>query len=95
VVGQDCGKESGQKESSISPREMAAVQVDGVPGMRRMEGMTQTIPDGQTISGAAGSGLTDGNVVSVEAEQTSNTKAQPPGEQMEGNSGSETTTGGR
>ncbi|XP_056276655.1 KN motif and ankyrin repeat domain-containing protein 3-like [Pseudoliparis swirei] len=95
VVGQDCGNESGQKESSISPREMAAVQVDGVPGMRRMEGMTQTIPDGQTISGAAGSGLTDGNVVSVEAEQTSKTKAQPPGEQMEGNSGSETTTGGR
>ncbi|XP_034411333.1 KN motif and ankyrin repeat domain-containing protein 4-like [Cyclopterus lumpus] len=95
VVGQDCGNESGQKESSISPREMAAVQVDGVPEMRRMEGMTQTSPDGQIISGGAGSGRTDGNVVSVEAEKMSKTKAQPPGEQMEGNSGSETTTGAR
>ncbi|KAM6920709.1 KN motif and ankyrin repeat domain-containing protein 4-like [Lycodopsis pacificus] len=95
VVGQDLVKESGQKESSISPREMAAVQVDGVPGKRRMEGMTQTSPDGQMISGGGGSGRTDGSVVSVEAEKTAKTKPQPQGEQMEGNCGSETTTGGR
>ncbi|XP_068455528.1 KN motif and ankyrin repeat domain-containing protein 4-like [Clinocottus analis] len=95
MVGQDRVDESGQKESSISPREMAAVQVDGVPGKRRMEGMTQTSPDGQMISGGAGLGRTDGSVVSVEAEKMTETKAQPPGEKMEGNSGSETTTGGR
>ncbi|XP_054452716.1 KN motif and ankyrin repeat domain-containing protein 1-like [Anoplopoma fimbria] len=95
VVGQDCVNQSGQKESSIGPTEMAVVQVDGVPGKRRMEGMRQTSPDRQMIPGGAGSGRTDGTVASVEAEKTAKTKPQPPGEQMEGNSDSETTTGGR
>ncbi|XP_049889317.1 KN motif and ankyrin repeat domain-containing protein 2-like [Epinephelus moara] len=92
LVGQD---QSEQKESSISPTEMAAAQVDADPKTRRMEGARQTSPDGQMISGGAGSGWTDGGVASVEAEKTAKTKPQPPAEQMEGSSGSESTTGGR
>ncbi|XP_031149503.1 KN motif and ankyrin repeat domain-containing protein 4-like isoform X2 [Sander lucioperca] len=95
LVGQDCADQSGQQESSISPTEMAAVQVDADPEKRWMEGVRQTSPDGQMISGGAGSGQTDGGVACVEAEKTAMTRPQPPGEQMEGNSGSETTTGGR
>ncbi|XP_040027037.2 KN motif and ankyrin repeat domain-containing protein 2 isoform X1 [Gasterosteus aculeatus] len=95
VVGQDSVSEGGQKESSINPREMAAVQVDGVPGERRMEGMTRTNPGGQMISGGAEPGRTDGSAVSPEAEKTAKTKPQPPGEQMERRSGSGITTGGR
>lgn len=86
---------SEQKEGSISPTEMAAAQVDADPEKRRVEGVRQTSPDGQMISGGAGSGRTDGGVASVEAEKTAKTKPQPPAEQMEGNSGSESTTGGR
>ncbi|XP_032387123.1 KN motif and ankyrin repeat domain-containing protein 4 isoform X1 [Etheostoma spectabile] len=95
LVGQDCANQSGQKESSISPTEMAAVQMDADPEKRRMEGVKQTSPDGQMISGGAGSGQTDGGIVCVEAEKTAMTRPQPPGEQMEENSGLETTTGGR
>ncbi|XP_035525863.1 KN motif and ankyrin repeat domain-containing protein 4-like [Morone saxatilis] len=92
LFGQHCVNQSEQKESSISPREMAAAQVDADPEKR------QTSPDRQMISGGAGSGRTDGGVASVEAEaleKTAKMKLQPPGEQMEGNSGLETTTGGR
>nr|XP_040027039.1 KN motif and ankyrin repeat domain-containing protein 4-like isoform X2 [Gasterosteus aculeatus aculeatus] len=95
VVGQDSVSEGGQKESSINLREMAAVQVDGVPGERRMEGMTRTNPGGQMISGGAEPGRTDGSAVSPEAEKTAKTKPQPPGEQMERRSGSGITTRGR
>ncbi|KAL6104201.1 uncharacterized protein ACO6RY_13971 [Pungitius sinensis] len=95
VFGQDLANESRQKERSINPRETAAVQVDGVPGERRMEEMTQTNPGGEMISGGAGSGRTDGGGVSLEAEKTTKAKLQPPGEQMERRSGSEMTTGGR
>ncbi|XP_044076805.1 KN motif and ankyrin repeat domain-containing protein 4-like [Siniperca chuatsi] len=97
-VEQDCVDQSKQKESSISPREVAAAQVDADPETRRMEGEKQTSPDRQMISGGAGSVRTDGGVASVEAEaaeKTAKTKPQPLGEQMEGDSGSETTTGGR
>ncbi|XP_074506684.1 KN motif and ankyrin repeat domain-containing protein 4-like [Sebastes fasciatus] len=96
VVGQDFVNQSGQKESSIIPREMAAVQEDEEPPeeKRRMEGVKQTSPDGQMISGGAGSERTDGGGPSAEAEKAAKTKPQPPGEQMEGNSGSESTTGG-
>ncbi|XP_070775677.1 KN motif and ankyrin repeat domain-containing protein 4-like [Enoplosus armatus] len=97
-VGQDCVSQSEQKESSASPREMAAAQVDADPERRRMEGERQMSPDRQMISGGAGSARTDGDIASVEAEapeKTAKMKPQPPGEQMEGNSGSETTTGGR
>ncbi|XP_042352899.1 KN motif and ankyrin repeat domain-containing protein 4-like [Plectropomus leopardus] len=95
LVGQDCVSQSEQKESSISPMEMAAAQVDADPDKRRMEGARQTGPDGQMISGGAGSGWTDGGVASVEAEKTAKTKPQPLAEQMVGNSGSESTTRGR
>ncbi|KAM9349340.1 KN motif and ankyrin repeat domain-containing protein 4-like [Symphorus nematophorus] len=87
--------QSEQKESSISPREMAAAQVDADPEKRRTGGESQTSPDRQMISG---SGRTDGGVASVEAEapeKMAKTKPQPPGEQMEGSSGSETPTRGR
>ncbi|XP_076600394.1 KN motif and ankyrin repeat domain-containing protein 4-like [Chaetodon auriga] len=98
LFGQSCVNRSEQKESSISPGEMAAAQVDADPEKRLIEGGRQTSPDRQMISGGAGSGRTDGGVASVEAEapeKTAKTKPQPPGEQMEGSSGSETTTGGR
>ncbi|TKS80170.1 KN motif and ankyrin repeat domain-containing protein 4 [Collichthys lucidus] len=98
LVGQCWVNQSEQKESSISPREMAAAQVNVDSEKRRMEGEKQTSPDGQMTLGGAGSGQTDGGVASVEAEapeKTSKMKPQPPGEQMEGSSSSETTTGGR
>lgn len=50
------------------------------------------------ISGGEGSGQADGGVVSGEAEtqeETAKMKPPPPGEQMEGSPGSETSTGGR
>ncbi|XP_022610796.1 KN motif and ankyrin repeat domain-containing protein 4-like [Seriola dumerili] len=86
-----------QKESSNSPGEMAAAQVDADPEKRRIEGVWQMSPDRQMILGGAGSG-TDGGVVAVEAEapeKMAKMKLKPPGEQMERYSGSETTTGGR
>lgn len=91
-------KQSEQKEGSTSPGEMAAAQVDADPERRGMEGEGGSSPDRQTISGGAGSGRTDGGEASVEAqapEKTASTRALAPGEQMEGSSGSETTTGGR
>ncbi|KAM8850387.1 KN motif and ankyrin repeat domain-containing protein 4-like [Spinachia spinachia] len=90
VVGQDLVVESGQKGSSINPREVAAVQVDGGPGERRMEGMTQTNPGGPTIPGGA-----DGSAGALGAEERANTKPQPPGEQMERKSGSQIPDAGR
>lgn len=85
-----------QKEGSISPHEMAAAQVDADPEKRGMEGEGHMSPDRQMISGGTGSGWTDGGVTSVQApEKMGKAKPQPLGEQMEGNSGSETTTRGR
>ncbi|XP_029380824.1 KN motif and ankyrin repeat domain-containing protein 4-like [Echeneis naucrates] len=86
-----------QRESSTSPAEMAAAQVDLDPKKRQMEGVWRTSPDRQMTSGGTGSG-TDGGVVPVEAdtpEKMSKTKPKLPGEQMERCSGSEATTGGR
>ena len=82
-----------QKEGSSSPREMAAAQVGA-----RMAGQRQMSPDRQTSFGGTGSGPTDGGVVISGAETPQNMakmKPQPPEEQMERFSGSETTTGGR
>ncbi|XP_029309463.1 KN motif and ankyrin repeat domain-containing protein 4-like [Cottoperca gobio] len=93
LVGQGCVNKSGQKEGRISPTEMAGLQVDTDPEKTRVEGVRQTSPDRQMISGGAGSGRTDGGVASVEAEKTAKTKT--PGEQMEGNSGSQSSAGGR
>ncbi len=90
--------QSEQNESSIGPEEMAAAQVDADPEMRRMEGERQTSPERQMISRGAGSGQADCGISSVEAEaseKTSKMKPQLPGEQTEGRSGSDTTTGGR
>lgn len=89
---EQCENQSEEKERSVSLREMAAAQVDTTPGRRH------TGSDGQMISGGAGSGRTDGDAVSEEAEapeKTAKMKPQPSGEQMGGSSGSESTTGGR
>lgn len=94
--GQCCIDQSEEKESGVSQREMAAAQVKANPERRRLEEERQLAPDGQMISGGgAVSGPTDGGAASVEAEKTAKMKPQPSGEQMEGSSGSETTTGGR
>nr|XP_019964399.1 PREDICTED: KN motif and ankyrin repeat domain-containing protein 4-like [Paralichthys olivaceus] len=75
-----------QKESSTSPGDMAAAQVDADPEMRRMEGERHMSPDAQMISVGTGSGRTDGGVASVEAEaleKMAKSKPKPPEEQME------------
>lgn len=96
ALGQCCLNQSEEKESGVSLREMAAAQVKANPERRRLEEERQSAPDGQMISGGgAVSGPTDGGAASVEAEKTAKMKPQPSGEQMEGSSGSETTTGGR
>lgn len=98
MAGQYCVNQSEEKESTVSLREMAAAQVNANPEKRRVEGERQTSPDRQMIPGGAVSGRTDGGIASVEAEtpeKTAKMKPQPSGEQMEGSSGSETTTKGR
>ncbi|XP_058506394.1 KN motif and ankyrin repeat domain-containing protein 4-like [Solea solea] len=85
-------------ESSSGPREMAAAQVDAATEKRGMEGERQITSDAQMTFGGTGLGQTDGGVESVEADATqkmAKTKPKPPGEQMERNSGSETTPGCR
>uniref|UniRef100_A0A3Q1FQR7 KN motif and ankyrin repeat domain-containing protein 4-like n=1 Tax=Acanthochromis polyacanthus TaxID=80966 RepID=A0A3Q1FQR7_9TELE len=102
LVGQDCVNksvhgDSEQRESSSSPQEMAAAQVNAEPERRVMKKERQTCPDRQMTLVGTGSGRTDGGEVSVEAEvseKTAKLKAQPPGEQMEGNSGSDSSTRG-
>ncbi|XP_008289680.1 KN motif and ankyrin repeat domain-containing protein 4-like [Stegastes partitus] len=98
LVGQDgVHGDLEERESSTSPLEMAAAQVNAKPERRGTEEERQTWPDRQMISVRTGSGRTDGGEVSVEAgvpAKTAKLKAQPPGEQMEGNSGSESTTRG-
>lgn len=102
LVGQDHVNKSvhgdlEQTEASSSPLEMASAQVNADPERRGMEKERQTCSDRQMIPAGAGSGRTDGGEVAVEAEvpeKTAKLKAQPPGEQMEGNSGSESTTRG-
>lgn len=87
-----------QKASGLVPGEMAAGQVDEDPPRRGTEEEKQMSPDRQMISGGTGSGRTDGSGASAEAEapeKMAKMKPQPPGEQMEANSGSETTTTGR
>nr|XP_057922391.1 KN motif and ankyrin repeat domain-containing protein 1-like [Doryrhamphus excisus]XP_057922392.1 KN motif and ankyrin repeat domain-containing protein 1-like [Doryrhamphus excisus]XP_057922393.1 KN motif and ankyrin repeat domain-containing protein 1-like [Doryrhamphus excisus]XP_057922394.1 KN motif and ankyrin repeat domain-containing protein 1-like [Doryrhamphus excisus] len=77
-----------QEESSIrKPWEMAATQVDADPEKREMS------RDKQMISQGIGSGWTDGGTASVEAVEMAKMKPLAPGEQMEGDPGSITTTG--
>lgn len=93
LVGQRFVNQSEQSDTSISPGNMAAAQVDS-----NLKGERQTSPDRQMISGGAGSGRTDGGRASAGAEATEKTakmKAQAPGDQMEGSSGSGRTTGCR
>lgn len=93
MAGQDCVNQSEEKESSVSLGEMAAAQVSVNPERRRMEGERRTSPDRQMRSGG-----TEGGVASVEAEaseKTAKMKPPPSAKQMEGSSGSETTTRGR
>nr|XP_020507792.2 KN motif and ankyrin repeat domain-containing protein 4-like [Labrus bergylta] len=96
--GQHSVNQHKQKEGIISPWEMADVQVDADPGKRWMDEKKQMSPDREMISGAVGSRQTDGVEASVKAEtqeKTAKMKPRSPGEQMEGHSGSETTTGAR
>lgn len=99
LVGQDCVNQSvhddlEQRESSSSPRDMAAAQVDADPEKRGMEEERQTGSDRQMMAGGAGSGPADRGGASVEADapqKTAKSTAQAPAEQMERSS----TTGGR
>lgn len=86
--------QSEEKESSVSPRDVAAAQVKANPERRRSEEGRETGPHGQ-ISGGAVSGPTDGAAASAEAERTAKMKRQPGREQTEGSSGSSIATGGR
>lgn len=95
MVGQDCVNQSEEKEGSVSLGDMAAAQVSANQEGRRMEGERRTSPDRQMRSGG-----TDGGVASVEgegeaSEKTAKMKPPPSAKQMEGSSGSETTTRGR
>lgn len=100
---QDCVSQSvhgdlEQRHSSTNRREEAAAQLDADAGKRTTEKERQTGPDRQAKLEGAGFGGTDGGAVSLEAratEKMSKLKAQPSGEQTEGNAGLETTTKGR
>lgn len=87
-----------QRERHINPGEMAAAQVDAEPEKRGMERDKHVSLDRQMMVGGEGSRQTDGGIASVEAEapeKLAKMKSLPPGEQMERDSGSETTTKGR
>lgn len=102
-AGQACMSQSvhddlKQRNSSTVPREVASAQLDAGTEKRRTEEEKQIDPDRQMKLEGTGFGGTDGGDVSLVAratEKTSKMKTQPSGEQMEGNSGSETTTKGR
>lgn len=87
-----------QRNSSTVPREVAPAQLDADTEKRRTEEEKQIDPGRQMKLEGTGFGGTDGGDVSLVAratEKTAKMKTQPSGEQMEGNSGSETTTKGR
>lgn len=90
-----CAKQSEEKESSVSPRDVAAAQVKANPERRLVDEGRETGPSEQMISGGAVSGPTDEAAASAEAERTAKMKRQPGREQMEGSSGSSMATGGR
>lgn len=87
-----------QRNSSTVPREVAPAQLDADTEKRRTEEEKQIDPGRQMKLEGTGFGGTDGGDVSLVAratEKTAKMNTQPSGEQMEGNSGSETTTKGR
>lgn len=92
---QRCAKQSEEKESSVSPRDMATAQVKANPEWRLFEEGRETGPSEQMISGGAVSGPTDEAAASAEGERTAKMKRQLSREQMEGSSGSSMDTGGR
>ncbi|XP_063318776.1 KN motif and ankyrin repeat domain-containing protein 4-like isoform X1 [Pelmatolapia mariae] len=102
-AGQACMSQSvhddlEQRNSSTVPREVAPAQLDADTEKRRTEEEKQIDPGRQMKLEGTGFGGTDGGDVSLVAratEKTAKMKTQPSGEQMEGNSGSETTTKGR
>lgn len=87
-----CAKQNKEKESSVSPRDVATAPVKANPERRLRGGAS---PSEQMISAGAVSGPTDKAVASAEAEKTAKMKWQPGREQMEGSSGSSAATGGR
>ncbi|KAM4604764.1 KN motif and ankyrin repeat domain-containing protein 4-like isoform 1-T2 [Polymixia lowei] len=91
---------SEQEEGRVLPGDMAAAQVATDPGGGggRMERERHTSPGKHMILGEAGPGWTDGGVASLEAvvpEKAANVETPAPGEQMERDSGSVTTTKSR
>ncbi|XP_039458445.1 KN motif and ankyrin repeat domain-containing protein 2-like [Oreochromis aureus] len=102
-AGQACMSQSvhddlEQRNSSTVPREVAPAQLDVDTEKRKTKEEKQIDPDRQMKLEGTGFRGTDGGDVSLVAratEKTAKMKTQPSGEQMEGNSGSETTTKGR
>ncbi|XP_071773822.2 KN motif and ankyrin repeat domain-containing protein 4-like [Centroberyx gerrardi] len=97
-VNQSVRDHSQQRERHINPGDMAGSQVDADPEKTGRERERHMSPDRQAIPGGAGSRRTDGGKASAEAaapERAAKMKPPPPGEQMESDSGSETTTRGR
>ncbi|KAF7659033.1 hypothetical protein LDENG_00004200 [Lucifuga dentata] len=101
LVGQDYVTQSDsseQTERCTGPGEMAAAHMDADPKKKVIERERKMSPERQMTLSSRGSGQTDGGVTSVEDEalkKVAKTKLLPPGEQMESNFGSETTTRGR
>lgn len=85
------------KEGHGRPRELAAAQQGADPEKRSTEKERDASPGQQMMMGGAGPGRTDGGVVCVETRDPEKTakREPPPREQMESDSGSVTTTGGR
>ncbi|XP_030606998.1 KN motif and ankyrin repeat domain-containing protein 2-like isoform X2 [Archocentrus centrarchus] len=98
MADQDCMSQSvrgdlEQRNSSTSPGEVAADQVDADAEKRRTEEERQMGPDREAKLEGTGGGVE--SLEAKSADKTAKLKAQPAGEQMEGNSGLETTTKGR
>lgn len=92
---QRCAKQSEEKESSVSLRDVATAQVKANPERRLSEEGRETGSSEQMISGGAVSGPTDEATASAEAERTAKMKRQREREQMEGSSGTSMATRGR
>lgn len=76
MVGQCCGHQSEEGESSVSPGAMAAAQVEANRSGEEARG--------QIRSGGAGPQRTDGGTKADGPEKTAKLKLHPSREQMEG-----------
>ncbi|XP_017275852.1 KN motif and ankyrin repeat domain-containing protein 4-like [Kryptolebias marmoratus] len=96
MVSQDYVKKSGrddfeQKKSNAFPGGADAAQVEANPAKKGSEAARHPGPEGHTTPVGTVSERTDGGAASLGAEVSEKTaKLKAPGEQMEGNSGSET-----